>query len=129
MQPFETERTPSLFSAYQPSTAPSAVSTPPPPPTSPAQSASIGSLDDLGRVFNTALITTRGQPTKDWGAEIQQLMETPAFRSFLGSIRHLARSQGVSEAAAAEEMIRTIRRLDAAWQDYVFQEGLERLRS
>ena len=86
-------------------------------------------MDDLARVLNTALVSTRDQSSRDWLGEIQRLMETPAFRSLLSSIRHLARSQGISEVAAAEEMIRTIRSLDSAWRDYVFQEGLERIKS
>jgi hypothetical protein len=86
-------------------------------------------FDELARVFNTALVSTRDQSHRDWMAEIQRLMETPAFRSLLSSIRHLARSQGITEVAAAEEMIRTIRSLDHLWRDYVFQEGLDRLRS
>jgi len=86
-------------------------------------------MDDLARLFNTALVSTRDQSSRDWMGEIQRLMESPAFRSLLSSIRHLARSQGVSEAAAAEEMIRTVRALDSVWRDYVFQEGLERIKS
>ncbi len=86
-------------------------------------------MDDLAKLFNTALVSTRDQSDRDWMGEIQRLMETPAFRSLLSSIRHLARSQGISEVAAAEEMIRTIRSLDSVWRDYVFQEGLDRLKS
>ncbi len=89
----------------------------------------IGSLDDLGRIFNTALLTTRSRTSSDWSGEIQRLMASQAFHSLLGSIRHLARSQGLSEASAAEEIIRTVRQLDSAWQEYVFHEGLERLKS
>jgi hypothetical protein len=90
--------------------------------------ASLAPIEDLGRVFNTALLSSRSQSSRDWMGEIERLMETPAFRSLMSSIRHLARTQGTTEAAAAEEMIRTIRALDSAWSDYVFQEGLERIR-
>lgn len=86
-------------------------------------------MDDLARLFNTALVSTRDQSARDWMSEIQRLMDTPALRSLLSSIRHLARSQGISEVAAAEEMIRTVRALDGVWRDYVFQEGLDRLKS
>jgi hypothetical protein len=106
-----------------------------PAPTPPAfQGTSQGSgsavpMDDLARLFNTALVSTRDQSSRDWMGEIQRLMETPAFHSLLTSIRHLARSQGMSEVAAAEEMIRTVRALDSVWRDYVFQEGLDRIKS
>jgi len=95
----------------------------------PTSNASAVPMDDLARLFNTALVSTRDQSSRNWMAEIQQLMESPAFRSLLNSIRHLARSQGISESAAAEEMIRTVRALDSVWRDYVFQEGLERIKS
>lgn len=89
----------------------------------------IASAEDLGRAFNTALISTRAETSRDWMAEIQRLMETPAFHSLMSSVRHLARTQGVSEAAAAEDLVRTVRALDHVWREYVFQEGLEKLRS
>jgi len=85
--------------------------------------------DELARIFNTALVSTRDQSSRDWLAEIQRLMDTPAFRSLMSATRHLARAQGISDAAAAEEMIRTVRSLDSAWRDYVFQEGLDRIKS
>ena len=86
-------------------------------------------MDDLARLFNTALVSTRDQGSRDWTGEIQRLMETPAFRALMSSIRHLARTQGISEVSAAEEMIRTFRALDSVWRDYVFQEGLDRIKS
>ena len=86
-------------------------------------------LDDLARLFNTALVTTRDQSNRDWMGEIQRRMESPAFQALMTSIRHLARTQGVTEGAAAEEMIRTVRALDSIWRDYVFQEGLDRIKS
>ncbi len=102
----------------------------PPAFQSPAQvPASAVPMDDLARLFNTALVSTRDQSARDWMGEIQRLMETPAFHSLLTSIRHLARSQGTSEVSAAEEMIRTVRALDSVWRDYVFQEGLDRIKS
>lgn len=95
----------------------------------PQASLPIASLEDLGRTFNTALLTSLARSSQGCSEEIQSAMETQAFHSLLSSIRHLSRSQGISEAAAAEEIIRTVRRLDTAWRDYVFQQGLERLKS
>ena len=89
----------------------------------------IAAAEDLGRALNTALISTRAETSRDWMAEIQRLMETPAFHSLMSSVRHLARTQGVSEAAAAEDLVRTVRALDHVWREYVFQEGLEKLKS
>jgi hypothetical protein len=94
-----------------------------------ASTPAIGSLDDLGRVFNTALLTSRSRGGTDFSAEIQRLMASRAFHALLGSVRHLARTHGISEGTAAGEIIETVRRLDAAWQGFAFEEGLERLKS
>lgn len=86
------------------------------------------SVEDLGRLFNTALLASGSPAGRDWACEIQRLMETQAFASLMGAIRHLARARGLSETAAAEEMVLTLRSLERLWQEYVYQEGLARIR-
>lgn len=90
--------------------------------------APMASIEDLGRVFNTALLASEAPPERDWTGEIQRLMETQAFASLMGAVRHLARARGLSEAVAAEEMVATLRSLERLWREYVYQEGLERIR-
>lgn len=85
--------------------------------------------DDLIRVFNTALIGTQTVAGRDFSAEIFELMESPAFRAILGSIRQYARLQGVTEKQAAEQIISIFRKVDQTWKDYVFQEGVDRLKN
>ena len=87
------------------------------------------SLDDLVRVFNTAVIATRTDALRDFSAELHGLIESPAFRAILNSVRHLARTHGLSEREAAESVIKTFRKMDQIWGEYVFQEGVDRLRN
>lgn len=86
-------------------------------------------VDDLVRVFNTALVATRAGAIRDFSSELYQLVESPAFRAILTAIRQTARSQGLSEREAAEDVIQTFRKLDRLWGDYVFHEGLDRLKT
>jgi hypothetical protein len=84
--------------------------------------------DELVRIFNTALVASHAGPTRDFSNEIYELMENPAFRAILGTVRQFARLQGLSERQAAEQIITTFRKMDRVWSDYVFHEGVERLK-
>ena len=85
--------------------------------------------DDLIKVFNTALISTQAEPSRDFTREVYDLMETPAFRTILSSIRQHARLQGLSERQASEQIVSTFRKLDHVWRDYVFQEGINKIKN
>jgi hypothetical protein len=85
--------------------------------------------DDLVRIFNTALVSSHTEARRDFSGEIFELMESPAFRAILGTVRQYARLQGLSEKQAAEQIIMTFKKMDQAWSDYVFQQGVERLKS
>ncbi len=86
------------------------------------------SIDDLVKVFNTALVSTQNKEPRDVSLELHSLLESPAFRAILNSVRHLSRSQGISEREGAESVIRAFRKMDQIWSDYIFQEGLDRVR-
>jgi hypothetical protein len=94
---------------------------PPPPP-------QWASQDELARALNTALVSTRAQPQRNHSEELFRLMESPGFRAILEAIRHLALSRRITEKQAAEEVITAFRRADELWGDYVYQQGLERLK-
>lgn len=84
--------------------------------------------DELIRIFNTALVATQSAPGRDFSSEIFELIENPAFRAILGAVRQHARLNGLSERQAAEQIIATFRKMDRVWTDYVFHEGVERLK-
>ena len=85
-------------------------------------------MNELARIFNTALVSSKGAKQRDHSSELFQVMETPAFQMILHAVRSLARGQGVTEREAAERLIETFRKVDQLWTDYVFQEGVEKLR-
>lgn len=97
----------------------SEINTPPPPSTH---------VDDLVRLFNTALVSSRVDGVRDFSAELAQLVESPAFRCILASARQLSKMQSISEREAAEQIIRAFRKAERIWDDYLFQEGLDRLK-
>ncbi len=92
-------------------------------------SSSTLSIDELAKVFNSALLSTRAAGSKDVAGEMLELVRSPAFRAILMAVRQLAVLEGLSERQAAEQLVRTFRKMDVLWADYVFAEGLERVRS
>lgn len=83
----------------------------------------------LNQVFNTALVSSRSESHPDSAREIQALMDTPAFGAILQSIQLLAGEQGHSEMDAAREVIRTFRKMESLWTEYLVAEGVNRLQS
>lgn len=86
------------------------------------------SRDDLTRIFNTAVISSKAETKRDLSTELQELTESPAFKAILNSVRQLAAVQGISERQSAEVIIDTFRKLDDVWNEYVLREGLDRIR-
>lgn len=86
------------------------------------------SIDEIARVFNSALVATRASDNRNAASELHSIMESAPFRMILSAVRQLARNQGISERQAAEQMIRAFRKVDQIWADYVYQEGVDRLR-
>lgn len=82
----------------------------------------------LNQIFNTALVSSHSEAKPDSANEIHQLMESPGFGAVLQAIQLLAGEQGISEIEAAREIIRTFRRMDRLWTDYLVSEGVERLK-
>jgi hypothetical protein len=82
----------------------------------------------LNQIFNTALVSSHSEATLDSTGEIHALMESPSFGAVLQAIQLLAGDQGISEIEAARELIRTFRRMDRLWTDYLISEGVERLK-
>ncbi len=84
--------------------------------------------DQLARIFNTVLVSTRSKKKRDFTGELSALSETSAFKTILNSIRQLSQIHGINERQAAEEVIQTFRKMDEIWGEYVFREGLDKLR-
>ena len=91
--------------------------------------ASGSSVDDLTRIFNSALVGTRVESVRDFSAELYSMIDSPAFRAILGAVRQLGRSQGTIDREAADLLIQTFRKVDRIWSDYLFQEGMDRIKT
>jgi len=88
--------------------------------------------DDLHLILNTAFVRARaGTPagSRNLAGELAQASNSPAVSALFSAIRQLAKTQKISELDAAEELIRTFRKLDDIWSAYLHQEGLARITS
>ena len=84
--------------------------------------------DRITRILNTAVIATKMARSQNASARLQELMRKPGFQIILRAMRDYAQEYGVSEQAAAQAMIQAFRELDGIWDDFIFQEGLDRLK-
>lgn len=99
-------------------------------PPEPAPSSSQPISDErLIKVFNTAIISTHADPKRNFNQELQELLGSPAFRAILNATRQHALQSGLDDREAAEEIIRTFRAMDEIWRDYVFREGMKKIRA
>jgi hypothetical protein len=84
--------------------------------------------DELARVFNTAVVSTRNEEARDFSNELFSLVQTPAYEAILSAVRTLAQTQALTELQAAEQVIQTFRKLDLVWNGYIYREGVAKLR-
>lgn len=84
--------------------------------------------DQLVRIFNTSLVSTRAKKKRDFSSELCKISESPSFKAILNAVQQFSRIHGITERQATEEVIQTFRKLDEIWGEYVFHEGLDKLR-
>jgi hypothetical protein len=87
-----------------------------------------GIKDDLTRVFNTAIVSSQKGVKRNFSVELSEVAESVSFKAILNAVRQLSSAQGITERQAAEQIIQAFRAVDDIWKDYVFQEGIERIR-
>lgn len=80
------------------------------------------------KVLNTAVVSTRVETPRNLSQELKEVMQSPAFRAILKATRDLSQHQAISENDAAEQIIRTFRRLDELWGEYLVREGVDRIK-
>ena len=86
-------------------------------------------IDQSTRLFNTAVIATKLPKLSNYSSKLSELVQGKAFQAILLAIRAYAEQTGVTEEQAAEEIVETFRNIDQVWNDYIFQEGLDKLKS
>ena len=85
-------------------------------------------MDELSKIFNTSLVSSKAKSKRDFSSELFALTDSTAFKTILNAVQQLARVQGISEKQAAEQVIQTFRRMDELWGEYLFHEGIDRLK-
>lgn len=90
--------------------------------------ARMSGMDQSTKFFNTAIIATKIPKVSNYSSRLNSLVQSKAFLAILSAIQKHAQDSGISEEQAAEEIVQTFREIDAIWNDYIFQEGLEKLR-
>ena len=85
-------------------------------------------IDQSTKLFNTAIIATKIPKLSNYSTQLSELVQKPAFEAILRAIRDFAQASGVSEEQASEELVQTFREIDKIWDDYIFQEGLDKLK-
>ncbi len=85
-------------------------------------------IDQSTKLFNTAVIATKIPKLSNYSSKLSELVQGKAFHCILSAIRDYAKEAGVPEEQAAEEIVQTFRDIDRVWDDYIFQEGLDKLK-
>lgn len=93
--------------------------------TSPSSSSS---KEELTRIFNSAILSTRSKAKRNFSAELIALTESTSFKAILNAVQQVARVQGISDRQAAEQVIETFRKMDDLWSEYTVCEGLDKIR-
>lgn len=89
----------------------------------------MSNADHNTKLFNTAIIATKVPTKTNYSTRLNGLVKTRAFKAIIKSISEYAAESGIPEDQAAEELIQTFREIDSIWDEYIFHEGLEKLKS
>jgi hypothetical protein len=84
--------------------------------------------EELSRLFHTAVVTSQATTPRDFSAEIHELTQGAPFKSILNAVQQLAMAQDIPERLAAEQLIQTFRKVEQIWGDYLYREGIDRIR-
>ena len=89
----------------------------------------MSSADHQTKLFNTAIIATKVPKNTNYSTRLNALVKNRAFKTILKTIAAYAEETGMPQDQAAEEIVQTFREIDAIWDEYIFHEGLEKLKS
>lgn len=88
------------------------------------------SQEELTQIFNSAVISSKISPDRELAhSQILDLLESPAFQEILSAVKRLANREQISLVESAETLIRTFRKMDRFWTDFLLKEGFEKLKS
>lgn len=85
-------------------------------------------IDQRTKLFNTAIIATKIPKFSNYSSKLNTLVQSKSFQAILTAIQEYAKASGLPEEQAAEEVVQTFREIDRVWDEYIFQEGLDKLK-
>lgn len=83
----------------------------------------------LDSAFSASFIDSYQSDLKAAALELQKITESTAYAALLNSAQQLSAQTGVSLQEAMLEMIKTFRKLDRLWGQYLHQEAIESLKN
>jgi len=82
------------------------------------------------QLINTAILKSKeANLNQEFETELKKHSESPALAALEKAIDHLSESESISRDQAALQLVKFVRDLDKVWTDYVFLEGIDRLKN
>jgi len=83
------------------------------------------------KTLNTAIVTSRAKANSSRASfeDINEVLKSSALDAILSSVKKLALAKGISDQAAATEIVLAFRKLETFWTETLIQEGVAKLQS
>ncbi len=75
--------------------------------------------------FNTSIISTREQTTKDRTNELSEVLNSTEYSCLLLAAKQLSVQLNLSKEESTERIITAFRKIDRAWKHYLIQRGID----
>ncbi len=91
------------------------------------------SRSKLIKTLNTAIVSSRAKSHTTQSVSaldgINEVLKSSALDAILSSVKKLSLAKGISEQAAATEVVLAFRKLENFWTETLIQEGVAKLQS
>lgn len=87
------------------------------------------SEQDLIRLFNTVIISSKINSDPSDSNKLAKLMQSQEFKKLIQLINEFALENGISFKQSAERYIQLFREMDVLWEKYVYSLGVKALKS
>ena len=81
------------------------------------------------RAFSSALVSSKidSLSSEELEQRVSNLMESPAIQQVLRAARDFADDQGITEKAAAEQILESVKELSHLWDKVLIKQGLSQI--
>ncbi|MCY4524317.1 MAG: hypothetical protein OXB84_06225 [Halobacteriovoraceae bacterium] len=81
------------------------------------------------QLLNTAIIKTKERKMdSSYQDRLTRICQTPAIEALGKAVANLAEKERISRDQAAIQIVEAVRGLTAVWDDYIFMEGIDKLK-